>query len=94
MKADSVNGRKALDKAAISERLNFEFVVEVAEVPAWKANLFLDNGYKLLGIYRKSDIQDKNGSPVVQHYIRYVCGRAAEVEHYDPPATRPDAEGR
>ena len=73
-------------------------IVEVAECGKRKANLYLENGYRLLYLGQRrfdkpfpGDWNDKTYQYFVAESVQFVLGRIATVAHYDPPEWAPPA---
>jgi hypothetical protein len=68
-----------------------EDVVELVEARLYRANLYLEHGYKLLSVLSTSE-EDRGrltGNAFVRRGIKYVLGRTADVAHYDAPNWQP-----
>lgn len=68
-------------------------IIELAEPGKRKANLYLEHGYRLLGVFVVSHaVSDESGLHMIRQ-LRYVVGRTKEVEFYDPPDYKPADKG-
>jgi hypothetical protein len=66
--------------------LNYIETVEIVETWATRANEYLSNGYRLLGIFPVSDLRKKGNTEYVRRTMAYVVGRSIDVRHYEPKA--------
>lgn len=65
-------------------------IVEVHTFGARRASVYLQRGYRLLGIYAVTEgAKHASGAEYVQRQVIFVIGRPRDVEHYEEPPRRP-----
>lgn len=72
---------------------NFGEIVEIVPTGSFRANQYLEHGYRLLSIVRTNHAKTRaDGQLFIHNRVTYVMGRTVEVDHWQPE-WQPELEG-